>query len=355
MIARARETDARPPQELRRARRRKAARHGAIGFLAGYAAVHPVSMVIFRWLDSDMGAPVAAHGSGESLFAPVVHSFSMEMLPMGLAFGVLTAAIAAVSGFLRAQLEWQAAELRDRNERIERMEGENRRTAQFLAHDCKAHLGCIVNFSDLLLDGGAHEPGRQETHDIARRIRRQAGQMLRLVQDLLAVARLRERQPLQRRPVPLHALLEEVAEDFTAAGEGRRIEVGPSAAECPPVPADAELLRRVVWNLVSNALRHNPPDTRVRLDARPCPGENEIVAWCEDEGQGVPEELRERLFDEFASGDGDVDGGSSGLGLSFCRKAVSAHGGRIWVEPAAGGGSRFSFAIPMSKEECNAD
>ncbi|MBI4878466.1 MAG: HAMP domain-containing histidine kinase [Planctomycetes bacterium] len=354
MIALSRDNDARPARDLRRARRRKAGKHGAIGFVAGFAAVHPVAMVIFRWLDSDMGGAAAEHGSGESLFAPVAHSFSMEMIPMGLAFAVLTGAIAAVSGFLRAQLEWQAQELSERNERIEKMEAENRRTAQFLAHDCKAHLGCIIGFSDLLVDGGQCAPGGHETVDTGRRIRRQAGQMLRLVQDLLAVARLHERRKLQRRPVPLRALLEEVAEDFAAAEEGRRIDVGPGAAECPPVLADPELLRRVVWNLVSNALRHNPPDTAVRLDARPCPGEGEIVAWCEDEGQGVAPELRERLFGESETGDESVENCSSGLGLSFCQKAVAAHGGRIWVESAAGGGSRFSFAIPMSKEESNA-
>jgi two-component system sensor histidine kinase/response regulator len=98
--------------------------------------------------------------------------------------------------------------------------------------------------------------------------------------------------------------------------------------------ADELLLRRIVANLVDNAIAHAPPGTTVTVVVTPRAGQVEIRV--RDEGPGVPEERREKVFEPFITDDADLREGR-GLGLAFCKLAAEAHGGRIWIEDAAPG------------------
>ena len=112
--------------------------------------------------------------------------------------------------------------------------------------------------------------------------------------------------------------------------------------------ADPRLLRRALCNLISNAIKHNGPDTRVRLDAQVAESRTEVVFSCRDDGVGIPPEVLPSIFNEFA-GTNDSSGDSTGLGLAFCKAVVEAHGGRIWCESTPHG-ARFFFTIPLHKE-----
>ena len=109
------------------------------------------------------------------------------------------------------------------------------------------------------------------------------------------------------------------------------------------VDGDPRQLRRVLQNLVTNAVKFRgdaPP--RVEVSARE--GDEDWVVTVADNGIGIDGDHAGRVFGMFARLGGDTEG--TGIGLAICRRAVEAHGGRIWVEPRDGGGSAFSFTLP---------
>ena len=116
--------------------------------------------------------------------------------------------------------------------------------------------------------------------------------------------------------------------------------------DAPSLHADRDLLRRILENLLENALRHAPVNSVVSVRTSESKGVTELRVA--DTGQGVPPSLREAIFDRFVQVDKpeQATGRSGrGLGLAFCRLAVEAHGGRIWVEDAQPG-AVFSLSIP---------
>jgi signal transduction histidine kinase len=110
----------------------------------------------------------------------------------------------------------------------------------------------------------------------------------------------------------------------------------------PRVLADPELLRRVLENLVENAIRYAPEGSAVEVAARLADGGVEVAVA--DGGAGVPVAARAQVFERFVQAGGDTTRTNRGLGLAFCKLAVEAHGGRIWIEDAAPG-ARFCVWI----------
>ena len=122
-------------------------------------------------------------------------------------------------------------------------------------------------------------------------------------------------------------------------------------ADLPLVPADREIFRRIVINLVGNAAAISPEGGKISVSAAKSEGDEALVVSVQDEGPGIPKEYQERIFDKFfQAGSRQQSQGqiSVGLGLTFCRLAVEAHGGSIWVESEPGHGARFSFSLPLS-------
>src|SRR5262249_37926743 len=113
----------------------------------------------------------------------------------------------------------------------------------------------------------------------------------------------------------------------------------------PPALVDSSLIERVLENLFGNAIAFTPSGGRIRVSARAEPAEQLLVS-VSDNGPGVPPDLRDRLFQKFASG--QATGRGSGLGLAFCRLAVEAHGGRIWLDSNPGAGTTVLFTIPAA-------
>jgi signal transduction histidine kinase len=167
--------------------------------------------------------------------------------------------------------------------------------------------------------------------------------MQRLVDDLLdyAQAGLGARED----EVDLGALLDDVRYRLAAAIGARGAEV--VADGLPVVRGDAAQLRQVLQNLVGNALKFArpgvPPHVRVSAVERVEGGWEVAVA---DNGVGIAPAQAEYVFSMFERLGGPEGAGGTGIGLSICERIVERHGGRIWVEPAAGGGSVFRFTLP---------
>jgi signal transduction histidine kinase len=126
-----------------------------------------------------------------------------------------------------------------------------------------------------------------------------------------------------------------------------------SERELPPIHADHKLIQRVLSNLLGNAIKATPPGGTITIDALPTPP-GAVTVRVHDTGQGIPPDQLARIFEKFAQvelerGSGRATG--TGLGLTFCKMAIEAHGGRLWVESQLGEGSTFSFTLSAMPAE----
>jgi len=216
-----------------------------------------------------------------------------------------------------------------------RMEAELTAYADVVAHDLSAPLAGIAMLVSVL----ELRPEEPAAPDVLQELRATSNRAQELVDGVLDYARSGE---LVVEHVQLETVLAEVAADLRP----RLAEAGASLAvgDLPEVRADPRQLRRVLQNLVENALKFrgaDPPRVEVVAD----PGREEWVVTVRDNGIGVNREDATRIFGMFSRADRRVEG--SGIGLAVCRRIVEAHGGRIWVEPVTGGGSAFRFTLPI--------
>jgi signal transduction histidine kinase len=214
-----------------------------------------------------------------------------------------------------------------------RMETELRRYADVVAHDLRepvANMALLVR----LLERSSGEP---PPADVLKMLREGVGRAEELIEAVLVYAQVGE---LSRERVALGAVVAEVTDDLRPAlkGAGAVVEVG----ELPEVEGDPSQLRRVLQNLVGNAVKFG--GTVIEVSARR--GGEEWIVIVDDNGRGVEPEQASRIFGMFSRVDVGAEG--TGIGLAVCRRIVEAHGGRIWVEPRAGGGSSFRFTLPLS-------
>jgi PAS domain S-box-containing protein len=214
-----------------------------------------------------------------------------------------------------------------------------------LVHDLRNPLTPALGFLELLqLSPEALSPAQREMLDISIRGTRQ---VLDLVGHILDVARLEEGElPVERECVALAPLVQAVLEMQKPTAASKELQLSSSIdSSLPAVWADVSLLRRVLQNLVGNAVKFAPRGGRVQISAGRATVESVQVSVTDD-GPGIPAQTRARLFEKFGTGRTAASG--SGLGLAFCRLAIEAHGGRIWAEPDVGSGAILSFTLSIA-------
>jgi signal transduction histidine kinase len=180
---------------------------------------------------------------------------------------------------------------------------------------------------------------------------RSAHRLLGLVNDLLDVSKMESGEMnLHLTGTKPADLINDAAEQLASLAHESGIdlvrEIGPGL---PTLQADADLLIRVLVNLLGNALKFTPGGGTITASVRSEEGERAVTFAIQDTGEGIPQEAFERIFEKFGQVEGRQAGRkmSTGLGLTFCKMAVEAHGGRIWIESTLGRGSTFSFTIPQ--------
>ena len=168
----------------------------------------------------------------------------------------------------------------------------------------------------------------------------------RLATNLLDIERSEECSfTLAPEDVAVQSLVEEALRLMQPLADARGQRLGAHLASGAVVNGDVDVLRRVLQNLIENAVVHNGACGTVSIDA--CCEQGAIVLSVADEGDGVPADQRERIFEKYVRlAPGCASRAGHGLGLAFCRMAVEAHGGRIWVEDVAPHGSRFCVRLP---------
>jgi signal transduction histidine kinase len=219
---------------------------------------------------------------------------------------------------------------------------------KMIVHDLKTPLTSILATTEMLIDGdfGALNPEQRKMLTDAEG---KADDLLALIGDLLEVSRIEEAtMTLDLQPIAPAALLNEVSHEwsirFQQEGATAVVDVTDDA---PVFEADKALIKRVLGNLVQNALTHSATAVSLQLCARR-DGDG-ILFTVADNGPGIPAEYHEVIFRKFerVKNPNIPRTRSSGLGLAFCKLAIDAHGGRIWVQSAGEGkGSAFHFSLP---------
>ncbi len=178
--------------------------------------------------------------------------------------------------------------------------------------------------------------------------------LCRLVNRMLDLSKVEAgRMPMERTPLVVSDVLQETFRAMQPEATGKNIRIDTECADrLPPMLGDPDLLQRVLANLVNNAIKYSPANTRITLAARRTP-DDEIEVAVEDEGPGISDENLARLFQPFSRvGDQEHDqSGGTGLGLALSRAIVDHHGGHIWAERRRDRqGTRFAFTIPQAPE-----
>jgi NtrC-family two-component system sensor histidine kinase KinB len=233
--------------------------------------------------------------------------------------------------------------VRDITERAELDELRSDLTSM-LFHDMRSPLGNVISSLQLLND----PPPTDETiRSLLTISLRSARRLSRMIDSLLDLRRLEEgRAVIRRTKVSLAALAAEAVEEAQPVAEGKGIILQMNIPlSLPTVEADSDMIRRVISNLLDNAVKYTPSGGNIRLSAE---SENQSVLFSvADTGPGIPTEERHRIFDKYSRIERVGAPKGLGLGLAFCRLAVKAHGGRIWVDSPAEGGAVFRFALPQ--------
>ena len=219
---------------------------------------------------------------------------------------------------------------------------------KMIVHDLKTPLTTVLGTLEMLGTGdfgAVTETQRRAIRDCEGK----ADELLALINDLLEIARLEEANlPLEVSAVSPRTLVDEMMHEWAMRfqQEGARVtaEVAPDA---PRIEADLQLLKRVLANLLQNALTHSGHAVELRIIVRrEADGALFTVA---DNGPGIPPEYHELIFRKFERGKNPnvPRVRSSGLGLAFCRLVAEAHGGKIWVTSSEGRGSAFHLLLPL--------
>jgi signal transduction histidine kinase len=233
---------------------------------------------------------------------------------------------------------------------LEKLERTKRDLTHMIVHDLKSPLTGVMGCIDFVASGatGSLTPDQKKILSIGSKSGRD---LLRMVQNLLDIAKMEEgRLTLHKETFSLLDLVGECADDLDAhVRRDKKILSMDVAKDLPPLPADRDLIYRTLINLVTNALKHSPEGTEVRIRASLADDGQGIVLSVKDQGEGIPPEYFDRIFEKFEQAETKqrrVRTGS-GLGLTFCKLAVDAHGGRIWVDSKVGEGSEFFVFLPL--------
>lgn len=224
---------------------------------------------------------------------------------------------------------------------------------RMIVHDLRNPLTTLNTTLNLIAERLAAPAGDPQLLALTAVARRGGEEMLDMVDSLMDMTRMEAGQlVVDAEAMHLPPLLARVVAYMQPLALKKGVQLAQQVpAGLPPVWGDEEILRRVLVNLLDNALKFTPAGGQVQISLQPEPADENaepgVRCLIEDSGPGIPAEYKSQIFDRFVrinAGGAQVRG--TGLGLTFCKLALEAHGGRIWVEDSTEGGSRFVFIVP---------
>ena len=295
----------------------------------------------------------------------------IPLLVIGAAGGgyfMATKSLAPVAAMSERAAEISATNLRERlpvsggeelaslarvvNELLTRLEDSFVRQRRFMAdasHELRTPTAVLRTEADVIL--AQQHRSEEEYRASLTVIRDAAGRLARIVDDLFALARVdAENVATRRERVYVEELVDDAMRMVRPLGDTRRVRVNLNEAVEAPVNADADLLGRLLINLLDNAIKHSPEGgvVEVRMQRR----DRVVDVGVIDQGRGIPDEDRERVFQRFvrlAEDDGTSgEGTGAGLGLAIARRIAEAHGGSLIVADSAPGRTEFRLTLPIA-------
>jgi light-regulated signal transduction histidine kinase (bacteriophytochrome) len=250
---------------------------------------------------------------------------------------------------LNVQLQQRVAEL---TQQLEAAVKDLESFSYSVSHDLRAPLRAIDNFSSIL-----HKEYGDKLDAEGRRliavVRKNAGRMGMLIKDILAFAHAGDRA-LILADIDLEALSRDVLEELAPSFSGRRVDVqmhggasaGDASAALPHIQADTAAIRKVLLNLLANAIKFTRPRELAQIEICAIRAGNEIICSVRDNGVGFEPEYGHRLFSIFQRLHDAEEFEGTGVGLGIVKRIIDKHGGRVWAEGSPGVGATFYFSLP---------
>ena len=302
-----------------------------------------IDVPLIGYLARDLRAQVFATPTLLAL-APVVVAAADVTLWL-----VPLAAVPALAVYWGTRLAMENSRLvGELQESLARMTELNRLKDDFVAvvsHELRTPLTSVQGYIKTLLQLSS-ELEEEQRRSFLEAADRQSERLRRLIEQLLVVSRLESHvEPLVWQRVSISRVTAHVVDELRSRAHGHTFDVR-FPEELPEVETDEAKLHQILSNLVENALKYSPPDTRITIGAAVEP--RAVVLSVTDEGGGIPPEASERVFERFYQVDSSHTRrqGGTGLGLYICRRMAEAIGARIWLARSDAGGSEFRLSVP---------
>ena len=227
---------------------------------------------------------------------------------------------------------------------VRRVEQVRRDFIANVSHELRTPLAAIKSVIETLEGGAKDDP--VSAADFLSRADSEVDRLVQMVEELLELSRLESGDiPLARAPLDIPLILRNAVNRLSRQAQRAGVDLTLTVEDgLPPATGDAEMLERVVINLIHNAVKFTPAGGAIRVRGTRADGTIEISV--SDTGVGILPEDLPRIFERFYKADRSRGGGGTGLGLAVARHAIEAHGGTISAESRPGEGSTFTFTIP---------
>lgn len=247
----------------------------------------------------------------------------------------------------RKKIELELQETTRELEVVKKMDQLKDEFIGMISHEMRNPLTVLLGNLSILKSGAELPP--EDLAKLADNAYVEAGELGTILDNLLELARARaDRLQLSTEALELPLIIDDVIAGLSTVEQERVIFEG--CRGVPRVKGDAVRIKRVLSNLISNALKYSPRDRHVTVSVTPIE-DREVLVAVHDRGIGIPDHQKGELFRLFGRLDtGRAYAGGTGLGLVVCRRLCEAMGGRIWVESEEGAGSSFFFTLPVTDE-----
>jgi signal transduction histidine kinase len=323
--------------------------------LAGLAFLSvcvPLTAVLLSgWVMFHMGADlkvliVAAASASAAVIASLVlaHSIAGSIRRVAASSERLAAGDLAARAPARgaAEVARLAESFNVMAESIEKLFDARRELVAWASHDLRTPIASLRAMVEALEDGLA------EPEDYLPSLREQTRTLSILVDDLFELARIDAGAlTLELQDVRVASFVDSALRLLEPEASARGVALVADVDDDAAVAVAPEKIERVLFNLVTNAIRHTPSDGSVAVHARA--RGDEVVVQVADTGEGLAAGAAERMFERFWRADRSRTGSGAGLGLAIARGIVEAHGGRIWAENRPQGGAQVSFTLPAAR------
>ena len=243
--------------------------------------------------------------------------------------------------------------LEESETKLRQLNADKDRFISILSHDLRSPFNNLLGLSEVLL-GDIRKINIDEIEDFAKNINKSARNAYNLLEDLLMWARSQQGSiPFKPQNLSLSATCENILEILNPNAKAKNITINYSATEHITVFADGDMLKAVLRNLVSNAIKFTNKKGTININATQT--DSNVTISISDNGIGIKPDNLVKLFDisEVLSTTGTAKETGTGLGLLLCKEFIEKHGGKIWVESEVGKGSDFKFTLPIFTEQAN--